>query len=749
VETAALPDLTLFDALQTAGYLLGTVLHALLLFLFWRRERRRPGEQLFAALVCAVGLWNLGQFLEVLLRLLFRGELSATVLIGCETLSAVGLLLLPSTLIHALTALFLERPTAEPRRPLVRALLTVATLAIYFPVLWLPQVFELISRRPSEPGFVQLRELVLPYLVWFVAVITAGAALSMVLARRASEPRARGFYLSLVGTLIVTGLVLVGIFLTGADESSAGSLPLELVIILVSTIPSAMFGYYVHRYDDVEFFLRRSLFYVVLIGATLLLYLWGITELAAALDRGLGLHHKIVEAILILGLISLFHPFRSLLHRLFNRIFFKQTFAYQQVLSELVQFMGRGSATQVRSLIEHVAQSLSAALEVEECEIVLVAPSGVSTYSTAPQRRREPPRVSGCVEVLGVRGWSYARSSDLSDRPMEHLAFEELRELGAEAMVAVRHEGRVVGLFLVGSKSDGRPLFAEEIDLLLALAEHLAISLENLKLLEEKRRLERQLADKERHLALGRFSSSVAHRVKNPLSSIKAITQSIALDLEESSDVRSDLMVVVSEVDRLTFIVEQLLGYAEDEAAEQASTVPVSEVISEVIELFQHEARLYEVAIRSDLEEAPAIRGGRAALREVLSNLIQNGIHAMTEGGGELIVRLRALPDAAVLGPIFGEGEWLEWGTEAVLISIIDGGAGISEEQRAKVFDPFFTTKTQGTGLGLAISRRKVGDLGGRIVASPREAGARGTVLQVLLRSAPGGAELEEPVSQD
>lgn len=732
MEPRVLPSLDLHITLQISGYLLGTVLHALLLGLFIRRRRRRPGEALFALLVCAVGLWNLGQFLEAFFKILLKSQLPPYALVTFDLIAYAGLLILPSALLHSLLALLLARG-GLPRLADRRWLLVLGALLIYAPLASFPRIIALTLQQPGAPGFTQLAELTPLYFAWFILAFLTSAALSFVLARRARDKRERTFYLSLIATAIGSSLLLSFIFTLRYESIDKVGITLESIIIMVSTFPSAMFGYYVFRYDDVEFFLRRSLFYLVLLGATVIAYLWGIQVFAAFAEQRWRLDAKLVEAVSIIALIFLFRPFQTLLLRFFDRIFFRETFVYQRVLTELVEYIGRGTALRVRALIEHVARTIGSALGAERSEIILIAPSGAASFSN--DRERDPPRIEACRRLLDERPWSYFRIADLGAEALDLQALEELVALDAEAVVPVRHERRIIALIVVGSKRDRRPLFAEEIELLLALAGHLGMALEGLKLYEDNRRLERLLDQTERRLALGRFSASVAHRVKNPLSSIKAITQSMALDMTEADERRADLMLVVSEIDRLNAIVDQLLGYAQVEARADREPLAVEELALEVAELFQHEAALYEVATECPPpDETIYVRAERAGLREVLSNLIQNAIHA-SEPGGRLTVRIdRAprLPDSIAprdRPPTPPEG-WC-------LIAVLDEGPGIPEDQRTQIFEPFFTTKAQGTGLGLAISQRKARELDGLIVAAPRGDQRPGAALHIYLPAAP------------
>ncbi len=110
------------------------------------------------------------------------------------------------------------------------------------------------------------------------------------------------------------------------------------------------------------------------------------------------------------------------------------------------------------------------------------------------------------------------------------------------------------------------------------------------------------------------------------------------------------------------------------------------------------------------MSEVPAVRADGDLLREVLLNIVINGLQAMPDGG-TLFVSTGA------------DGK-------SVRCAVRDTGAGIAAEHMEDLFDPFFTTKPDGTGLGLSIAHRIVTAVGGRIEveSSPNE-GATFTIV--------------------
>ena len=127
----------------------------------------------------------------------------------------------------------------------------------------------------------------------------------------------------------------------------------------------------------------------------------------------------------------------------------------------------------------------------------------------------------------------------------------------------------------------------------------------------------------------------------------------------------------------------------------------MNEVVREMFGLLRSEANTYSISMRTDLGgELPKVTADRVQLQQVFMNLMLNGIEAMKDTGGELVIKAE-----------LGQDGYL-------LISVSDTGMGLPVETPDEIFSAFFTTKPQGSGMGLAISRSIIEAHGGRLWAS-------------------------------
>jgi signal transduction histidine kinase len=289
-------------------------------------------------------------------------------------------------------------------------------------------------------------------------------------------------------------------------------------------------------------------------------------------------------------------------------------------------------------------------------------------------------------------------------------ALEAPGGLGHVARIPLMKDGKEIGL--LEAASTGTYLTGETTAALGFFAEQLPAMIDLCRLIEEKVRLERELAERERLAMLGQMAASVSHNLRNPLGSMKTVLQVQLEKKDLPADLRHDCALVVSEIDRMSAKLRQLLNFAKPSLnSERVAAVALAR---ETAELFRHDAERRKVRLEfSAPQEEINIVASEQALGEVLSNLVVNAIEAQPNGGRVRIGLAR-------------EGDRLE-------ICVEDDGPGVSEEIRSRIFQPFFTTKATGTGLGLAIVARRVDEMGGTIECESPVNGVHGTRFRVAV----------------
>src|ERR1700678_3772686 len=216
---------------------------------------------------------------------------------------------------------------------------------------------------------------------------------------------------------------------------------------------------------------------------------------------------------------------------------------------------------------------------------------------------------------------------------------------------------------------------------------------------------------------MGELVASISHELAQPImattNNAKASLRWLQRDPPNLTEVRKGTERIV-EAGAFSSAIITRLRLLYRKAPPKRELVAINEVIGEMVLLLRREANEYAVSIRTDLApDLPKITADRVQLQQVLMNLMLNGIEAMKETGGVLMVKT-------------GRGE-----EDQVLISVSDTGAGLPAGRADEIFDAFFTTKPQGSGMGLAISRSIVESHGGRLWATANN--ARGTTFYFTL----------------
>ncbi len=199
----------------------------------------------------------------------------------------------------------------------------------------------------------------------------------------------------------------------------------------------------------------------------------------------------------------------------------------------------------------------------------------------------------------------------------------------------------------------------------------------------EVQNLRRTMAENQHLAAVGRLAASVAHEVRNPLSSLRGLVQLMGKNFLQGSKESNYAQVAVDEVDRLERVVSDLLNYTRPRTP-RLLDLDMGESITAVLSFIKDDPRAKGIDIHCELpSELPSVPADPDLIRQVLLNLIINALEAMN-GHGNLWIK--AVTD-----------------TQHMLVQVKDDGPGLPEG--VDVFDPFFSGKPQGSGLGLAIAK--------------------------------------------
>jgi len=223
--------------------------------------------------------------------------------------------------------------------------------------------------------------------------------------------------------------------------------------------------------------------------------------------------------------------------------------------------------------------------------------------------------------------------------------------------------------------------------------------------LTELKALESQAELRERLSSLGEMSAGMAHELRNPMAVIAGYTKLLSKKVDPS------LLHVVDSVEGeiavMDRIITDFLSFAKPTEL-LVSPVDLGQLIKTCIGHIAGERN--DIRVFLDAEKIPLIPGDEILLRQAFTNLVQNAVDSMPEGGD-----LR-----------FG----FSAGPESLEITISDTGHGVPEEIKNKIFLPFYTTKDRGTGLGLAIVHKIVVSHHGSISIESTE---KGTTFRVRL----------------
>lgn len=210
---------------------------------------------------------------------------------------------------------------------------------------------------------------------------------------------------------------------------------------------------------------------------------------------------------------------------------------------------------------------------------------------------------------------------------------------------------------------------------------------------------------------VGQLAASIAHEIRNPLSTVRGFIQYLSQDTSDES-LKKFSPLIIEELDRTNSIITNYLKVSKPEQFHLAN-VPLHDVIQDCVLLMRPLASYSNVVIEYADKGPFYVQGDEHHLKQAIMNVIKNGIESVPEKG-----RIQ----------IFTAADYFH---NSIEITIADNGRGMTSEQLENIGLPFYTTKTKGTGLGSMVTNKIIREMQGTIEYDSDI--GKGTTVKIIL----------------
>lgn len=301
-------------------------------------------------------------------------------------------------------------------------------------------------------------------------------------------------------------------------------------------------------------------------------------------------------------------------------------------------------------------------------------------YNVLLHNDRLPPQMSEAWN-RAISDKCFARLRG-GERPCENCPIEEIKKNGKPVFQRWQTEGDTfVDLSYYPVLNDEKQLSAVTIIL---------------KDVTQKLKMEAQLVQSAKMVALGVMAAGVAHELNSPMTVIIGTAQMLARELqEEGQPERSEALEDIINCGlRCKRIIQNLLTFSRQDQAPQAA-IDLNAETDRVLGMIQYQINRSQIMIIEHLDpELPRVFANGPQIQQVLTNFLINARDALSD-----VERAEKVIEVST-------GVRTEGGKSSVVLSVMDNGTGIAPENLSKIFTPFYTSKesSKGTGLGLSVS---------------------------------------------
>ncbi|MGC9451090.1 MAG: GAF domain-containing protein [Oceanipulchritudo sp.] len=368
-------------------------------------------------------------------------------------------------------------------------------------------------------------------------------------------------------------------------------------------------------------------------------------------------------------------------------------------------------------------------LEIIDCKmsaIFLRDPEGNTLSLRACSGSEEAMRLGETISLQeSAIGTTFRRGKtiEVTDLPKieEHHFPQLIQKENLVSMLScpIRFETEIIGVLNIYTDHPHRFNDAEK-RIFETLASLGAAAIRNAELYQRVFQTEEVLRRSERLTTLGLLSAEIAHEIRNPLTVIQLLFESLALEFPQEDPREQDVRVIKEKLAQLESIVGRVLSFGKSRQ-EMHSRYNLDKLVEDTLHLVRLKLRQskVEVAFRHNPEHRPYADVNKGQIQQAILNLLINATQAMP-GGGRIEISTTTE----------GEGD-----NRRAVIRIRDSGSGIDPRIQDSIFDSFLTGRPDGTGLGLSIVKRILKSHGGSVAVE--KSGPGGTTMKLALPLAP------------
>ena len=485
--------------------------------------------------------------------------------------------------------------------------------------------------------------------------------------------------------------------------------PLGSVVVSIGLL-IAVYSVVQHRLMDLSLFMAKGLAYIFSIFILGVPAMFIIIFLEKYFYQQADLSFSLLLLVVGFAAALSFQKVKERMDRTMQQIIVKDKYYYHRVLENFSKRLV--TMVDLNRLLHMLAETVERSMGVSRISIFLYNPEkeifrSALARGSSENNLGDTSFKSGdpCIHWLQEKKEAVVRAEiERNPRRREEKEFLDMMTgLQAEVCLPLIYMDRLIGFINLGHKSQEEMYYREDLDLLNTLANQLAIAIENANLYENLKKSQNIMRRADRLASLGTLISSLAHEIRNPLVSIKTFTQLLPERLEDEEFRNYFLKVASGEIDRLTTLINELLGFARPSEPNLCGE-DVNALIEKMEFLIITEARKKNITISKNFSpHLPLVMVDAEQIKQVLLNVLLNAVQAIP-GEGQIWVETRVVQ-------VLRE----ETSERFVQIEVRDTGVGIPKENLDRVFDPFFSTRPDGSGLGLAISYQIIHEHGGFI----------------------------------